>query len=359
MSGSVTPFKRVMAAINLSQVDRVPVVPQITYATSQFLGVKFHKPMFDSVLMARALWAGYERLGYDGIFVGWESSFNLIAESMGCELRIFEDQNPSVVKGVINRPQDLKEVKLPDPEKDGRLPVYLKAIDILKSKARGDVPLISYVPGPLTLSGVLYGLEKLMFDIIKNPGFVHRLSRFTTSASQEFAVAKAIHGADIVVVADPTASTDLISPAMFEDLAFPYIKEVIRAIDEAGAVPSLHICGNTSPILEKMVDTGAKVLELDEKVDLGEAKKRVGMRICLMGNVDTTLLLRGRPADVELKAKDCIDKAASGSGFILSSGCEIPLKTPIDNLRSMVQAAKKYGGYHDYETETGIQRSVL
>jgi len=332
-----------MAAINLSKADRVPVVPQITYATSQLLGIKFHEAMTDAPLMARALWAGYELLKYDGVYVGWESSFNLVAEALGCRLRIVEDGNPSVVEVAIKRPQDLKGVRLPDPERDGRLPVYLKALDILKAKVKGEIPLFSYVPGPLTLSGIIYGTERLMLDLIKNPEFVHELNEITARVSEDFAVAKAEHGANVIVIADPTASTSLISPDMFQEFSLLYLRRVLHAIKGMGAVPSLHICGKTGPILENMAKTEAKVLEVDSPVDLREAKGLVGGRTCLMGNVDTAVLLRGKPHDVELETRDCIKKAADGGGFILSSGCEVPLNTPMDNIKAMVKAAKKYG----------------
>jgi len=334
-----------MATINLTKADRVPVVPQITYATSQLLGIKFHEAMTDASLMTKALWSGYELLKYDGIYVGWESSFNLVAEALGCRLRIVEDGNPSVVEVAVKRPQDLKGIRLPDPERDGRLPVYLKAIDILKAKVKGEIPLFSYVPGPLTLSGIIYGTERLMLDLIKNPEFVHELNEITARVSEDFAVAKAEHGADVIVIADPTASTSLISPGMFQEFSLPYLRRIICAIKGAKAVPSLHICGKTGPILENMANTEAEVLEVDSLVDLGEAKGLVGGRVCLMGNVDTAALLRGKPHDVELETKECINKAADGGGFILSSGCEVPLNTPMENVKAMVEAAKKCGAY--------------
>jgi len=334
-----------MAAVNLSKSDRVPVVPQITYATSKLLGISFREAMTDASLMARALWAGYELLNYDGIYVGWESSFNLVAEALGCRLRIVENGNPSVAEVAVKRPQDLKGIRLPDPERDGRLPVYLNAMDILKAKVKGEIPLFSYVPGPLTLSGIVYGTERLMLDLIKNPGFVHELNGVTARASEDFAVAKAEHGADVIVIADPTASTSLISPGMFQEFSLPYLRRILRAIKGTGAVPSLHICGKTGPILENMANTEAKVIEVDSLVDLGEAKGLVGGRACLMGNVDTAVLLRGKPHDIELETRECIKKAADDGGFILSSGCEVPLNTPMDNVKAMVGAAKKYGAF--------------
>ncbi len=338
-------FQRVMAAVALSKGDRVPVVPQVTYTTSRLIGVKFSEPMTDPWLMAQALLKGYRVIGYDGIYVGWESSFNLMAEAMGCRLRMVEDDNPSVAQGVVHEPRDLGKVKLPNPEVDGRLPVYLEAIDHVKADVKGEAALFSYVPGPLTLSGLLYSVEKLMLDIIENPCFIHELNRVSAEASKAFAVAKAERGVDVVVIADPMASAGLLSPHMFQEFSLPYLKVVTSAIIKNGAIPSLHICGKTEPILEKMLNSGARILEVDRLVSLSEAKKRVGERVCLMGNVGTDTLLTGSPADVELEAKRCIEDAGSG-GFILSSGCEVPLNAPVENIGSMVEAARKYGVYY-------------
>lgn len=345
MSDCTTSLERVLAAVELSKRDRVPVIPQVTYATSQLLGLKFYEPMFDASLMAKALFEGYKRFGYDGIYVGWESSFNLMAEAMGCKLRIVEDANPSIDERIVNSRKDVENIVLPYPEKDGRLPIYLEAIDLLKLTVEERVPLLSYVPGPFTLSGVLYGVDSLMLDILRNPDFIHELNTFTTLASKRFAEAKINHGVDVVVVADPTSSTSLISPDMFEEFSLPYLKEVILSINEVEAIPSIHICGKTDLILEKMADTKAKIIEVDSMIDLNEAKKRVGDKTCLMGNVDTSTLLSGNPSDVEKEVKDCIYQVGEEGGFILSSGCEVPLNTPIENIKAMVHATKAHGVY--------------
>jgi uroporphyrinogen decarboxylase len=260
-------------------------------------------------------------------------------------LRIVEDANPSIDERIVNSRKDLQNIVIPDPEKDGRLPTYLEAIDLLKLKVEEKIPLLSYVPGPFTLSGVLYGVDSLMLDILRNPDFIHELNTFTTLASKRFAEAKINHGVDIVVVADPTSSTNLISPDMFEEFSLPYLKEVILSINEVEAIPSIHICGKTDLILEKMADTKAKIIEVDSMINLNEAKKRIGDKTCLMGNVDTSTLLSGNPSDVEKEVKNCIYQVGEDGGFILSSGCEVPLNTPIKNIKTMVHATKIHGVY--------------
>jgi len=343
---TLTAFQRVMAAIEMKELDYVPVVPIITYTTAQLIGIQFSEALHSAEKMAKALIAGYKSGGYDGIYVGWESSFNLVAEAMGCKLQIQPHTVAFVKDRVIKEPNDLDKIKVPDPERDGRLPLHLKAIELVREKIGRDVPIFKYVPGPLTLASVLRGQDQLLMELVRNPDFVYDILKPASESSKRYGVATVEHGADIAVVADPIASSSVISPMMFDQFAFSPIKEVLKSISDVGGIPSLHICGNTMPILERMVDTGARMIELDYQVDLTFAKDMVGENSCIQGNIDPVgILLNGKPMDVERKAKECIEKAAKGGGFILSSGCEIPLNAPFENVKAMVSAAKKYGQY--------------
>ena len=342
----LSPFQRVMAAIELKEPDYVPVVPMITYTTAQLIGIQFSEALYSAEKMAKALIAGYKSAGYDGIYVGWESSFNLMAEAMGCKLQIQPNSVAFVKDRVIKEPSDLDKIEVADPERDGRLPIHLKAIELVREKIGRDVPIFKYVPGPLTLASVLRGQDQLLMELVKNPDFVYDILKPASESSKRYGAATVEHGADIAVVADPIASSSVISPKMFDQFAFSPIKDVLKSISDVGGIPSLHICGNTIPILEWMVDTGAHIIELDYQVDLTFAKDMVGERVCVQGNIDPVgILLNGKPSDVERKARECIEKAAKGGGFILSSGCEVPLNAPFENVKAMVSAAKKYGRY--------------
>jgi uroporphyrinogen decarboxylase len=343
---SLSSFDRIRSAIGLVESDRVPVMPQITYACGKIVRLKFSEALTNPEKMAKALIAGYREIGYDGIYAGWESSFNLMAEAMGCRMRIPEDGVPSIEDNIVKQASDVDKVKIPDPTRDGRLPIHLKATRIIREAINKSAPIFSYVPGPLTLSGILRKTDALMMDLIKNAKLVHDLNRLSLEASKAYSLAKIDSGADIIVAGDPTSSTTVISPKMFEQFALPYLKELFNCVSKGGAVPSLHICGQTTPILEKMVETGAKILELDYEVGLREAKSRVGSRVCIQGNVNPTgALLRGTAADVLSESKKCISDAAAGGGYILSTGCEVPYEAKIANVKALVKAAKDFGRY--------------
>ncbi|MFW9983738.1 MAG: MtaA/CmuA family methyltransferase [Candidatus Odinarchaeota archaeon] len=342
----LTPYERVMMVINGKIPDRVPVIPQITYTTAQLTGVGLVEALHSPEKTAEALLAGQRELGYDAIYAGWESSFNLLAEAMGCTMRFPEDSVPQVAEHVVKTPGDLDHLEIPDPFKSGRLPIHMKMLHLLKEEVKDQVPLFAYTPGPFTLAGQLGGINPLMMATIQDPEFVHAITNITLQASIRYALANIEAGVDVIVTADPTASGSLISSTTFKTFAAPLITEIVSAVTKAGAISALHICGKTTPILEQMAATGVKVVELDHLVSLTEAKQRIGEQVILMGNLDPTeLLLSGTSNQVEAASKSCIESVGADGRYILSSGCEIPPQAPLDNIRAMVTAAQKYGQF--------------
>lgn len=340
-----TAFERVMAAVELNVPDRVPVVPQITYTTAHLTGIKLVEAMYDSKKMADALLAGYKKFKYDGICVGWESSFNLVAEAIGCKLKVSEDGIPSVSEQLVKSKSDLDKIKPIDPRKSGRLHIHLEAIELVKKKV-DDVPIFSYVPGPLTLAGLLRGTEKFLMEIITDKRFVHELVKKACEISEGFAVEKIRSGADVIVIADPTASGSIISKDMFLEFSLPYIRKIIKTIESENTIPSVHICGNTSAFLDEMTKSGARIFEVDHAVDLRKAKGVFNGKLCLEGNINPSGgFLLGTKEDIEKEVKNCIESAAEGGGYILSTGCEVGYKTPLENIKTLVDSAKRFGKY--------------
>ena len=118
---------------------------------------------------------------------------------------------------------------------------------------------------------------------------------------------------------------------------------MIQAWKEYGAKTLLHICGDSTKVLDLYAKTGADVIEVDHKVDLETAKRVIGDRACVIGNVDpVTVLLQGTPERVRAAADECLAAAAGGGSYILGSGCIVPRITPLENVRAMVEAVREY-----------------
>lgn len=175
---------------------------------------------------------------------------------------------------------------------------------------------------------------------------IFELMEMTTEALIQFAKAEFEMGANIVQCGDSLASLDVISPQMYKKYVFPYEKKFFEAMkpykEKYDGLTLLHICGNTAEIMDLLVQTGTDILEVDYKVDLMHYKQHISNGVCLMGNLNPAgALLAGTPQDVEKEAIDCIKNAAAEGGFILGSGCEVAIDTPIENMKAMVRVARE------------------
>ena len=94
-----------------------------------------------------------------------------------------------------------------------------------------------------------------------------------------------------------------------------------------------------------MVETGAAAISVDEPTNLSTAVEAARGKAVVIGNVNTSLFFLSRKDEMEKAIKNCIDIAASNSGFILASGCEVPGIAPPEKIQWFMDAARKYGKY--------------
>ena len=326
----------VYKAFELEELEKIPVIPQITYGTASWEGITIGQGLGNHEKQAEALINGQKKCGYDGIYCGWEGSFVLLANALGSDLNRYEDQTPSVKAPIINEDVGPGSLSLSGLKDKGLIPSNLQLIKIVKNKAP-DIPILSYIPGPFTQAGLLFDFNKYMLYIFRKTELVKKAVEFCTEATIKLAELKIEAGADILTMADPTASCDIIPPKKFKELSLPYLQQVFDALKDKVKL-GLHICGRTLPILEDMTMSGADFLEIDSKNDLSEVMGKVGGKICISGNVDTSNLLMNELKEIESEIKDCVKKGGK-KGFILSSGCEVTNGTSIENVKKMVELA--------------------
>lgn len=217
---------------------------------------------------------------------------------------------------------------------------------ILVEELGREAPIGFVIGGPMSTAYSLRGAEALMKDLYLNPEFVENLLDLCVRSAIPFLKEVAKRGAGILIV-DPVSSGSLISPGLFRKFSLPYLKKMIGEISGFSSPPVLHICGDTRKVLKDMADTGAGGLSLDNAVDLAEAKDQVGAEVLLIGNVrPAATMYLGTPELVEENVRECLKKAYdSPKGFLLALGCELPIKTPPENVHTLVNAARKYGRY--------------
>jgi MtaA/CmuA family methyltransferase len=217
----------------------------------------------------------------------------------------------------------------------------LEAVRLLRERVGDDVPVMGWVEGAFALASVLRGDTNLLLDIHDRPEWLRGLLDRLVEVGVAFARAQVAAGAHVVGLGDSMGS--LVSPRQYREFVLPYEQRVFAAVREAGAIPRLHICGDTRHLLADMARSGAAIVDLDWMVDLGRAAEAFGPEgPAPCGNFDpVAVMLQGTPADVEAAVGACA--AAGGPRHFSAAGCEVPDGTPEANLLAHARALRELG----------------
>ena len=341
----MTPMERVLAAASVREPDRVPVLPFDEPFQADLAGYTLTQTRSNTEKHVQAQLNTLRTLGYDGVF-GLGFIQGTIDLSMAPNVRL-DDGMPSIVEPyLIQNYQDVEKLKPPKPSQDIRQLHIIEVVRKLKKTVGIEVPVIARKSTPFEITCMLRGSKNVYMDMRQRPEFVHEILEKVTEADIMLGKELIEAGGDIIMCFDPTASGSCISRKDYATFALPYTQRVNKAMKKVGAKAILfHICGDTSDRLDLLAETGANILSLDQ-VDLATAKEQIGMKVCLMGNIDlVNVLYRGTPQDVERAAIGCIKKAAKGGGFILAGSCAISRGTPAENVAAMSRTAKEFGTY--------------
>jgi uroporphyrinogen decarboxylase len=340
----LTPRERAKAISEGKPADRILCLPMVAISAAYLIGKTIKEFQTDPEVMAESHIAAYKRFKYDS--VGLSTNCSVLAEAMGAKLDYPEDDAANSIEPLVNCREDLSKVKDIDPEKDGKLWVLYKAFEIVNKEIGHEVPISISVSGPFTTAATLRGVEAFARDMYADPELCHTLLRKATDNLKRHIKAIVAHGADIGAIADPLASGSVISPKMFKQFAFPYIKELVDFIHGFNRGAALHICGKTEKLLELMVETGADTISID-KVDLKLVKETIAGRATIVGNVDTTNeMLHGPVEKIHEVCREYIDLMKDYNGlYILATSCDVPPKAPFEYVQAMMDVARSYGLY--------------
>lgn len=333
--------ERVLRALIFQKSDRVPVIPFIITFAAKYGGFRFVEYATNPNILAQCQIAVAKRFKIDAVYVDSDPIIEI--EAMGARIRYPEDESPSVLEPKVRNLNDVRSLALPDSERDGRFPVWLNAIRILKERVGSEFAVFANINGPFQAAAQLLGMLEAAKAMRRSPDVLFELLNLTTQTIINFMKAEIKAGADAIILGDPMSSTSVISPQEFARFSLPYIQQVVH---QAGEIPIiLHICGDTTRIIDKMVETGSRYLELDWSLDLAQIRMKYGNTIGLIGNINPTLLLTGTTDAVEENCRKAIAAAGLTGSYILGTGCELPKDTPHSNLDMMITAAEKYGKY--------------
>lgn len=331
--------ERILTALRMQEPDRVPVFPIAHYFSAKVAGISIKNFAQNGDKMASAVLSGYERFGWDGIQLGCDIAVE--GEALGGTAVFPEDAPPHLTHFVLETPEKLKNLKVPNPLKDGRMPVVVRATEVCVKEVDKEIFIQPFTVCPMTCAGQLRGVDTILMDIIDRPEFVEELLDFCSEVVLEYGKALIDAGAHSILLGAALCSPSFSPPSFYRDKILPRHQRLIVTLKEYGAGPILlHICGNIKSILPYMLQSGADIFDIDWQVDIGEAKQTAAGKVTLRGNLDpSAVLLQGTSEQVYQKSVEVIKAASSGGGLILGSGCDVPPGTPFENMEAMIKAA--------------------
>ncbi len=346
--------QRAVEAMYGRMPDRVPCVPLIDNSYSApVMGVPVSQCFLDPVSHAESLVACLERHPtIDGVSINLCLADEIILERReqadgyivkttgGTTWMIPYNDVGSVLHREITSFDDPR-LESEDPLKAG---IY-RTLQAIPADIRRRYLINAGVTGPFSQVCFLMGLERVMLATIDDPAGLHRAIEKRLPLALQWIEEMAALDPGCIWIGEGLASSSLISPKTYREFVLPYEKALAEKIHQVGLPSVLHICGKLNPALDLIPETHINCLEADWQVDLAKAKARIGDRVCLKGNLNTTTLVSSGPAEIYEISRQAIEAASAGGGFILSSGCALGRDTPPENVEAMAQAALDYGQY--------------
>ena len=347
---AMTCRERITAAMNKENLDRPPVAvftQSATVAQMDAVGAAWPEAHKDPTLMAKLAAA-------QNTFNGTEcyrTCFCLTAEAerLGCSVSVEKKTDAPMMKshpfhfdpmsGEYADPSELMPIE--DYLKGGRVATILKSCEILRKDYDSEnVPIVAGNTGPFTLTGHLVNTENIIFGMMMDPAQVDKWVAGVTPYVTKYCQALIDAGADIIQMSEPSGSTDMLAPDMFQEAAGIAVGKSL-GITKGGLGNILHICGDTTPILDQMASIGGQVkgISIEEKVDSYKAVEMVGSKTVLVGNVGSVQPLFTGTAE---ETREGTLKSCKAGFDIISSGCGIATGTPNENYNMMVETVKNF-----------------
>jgi MtaA/CmuA family methyltransferase len=337
---TLTPKERLLRALRQEETDRPPVVctggmmNAAIVEIMQATGLTLPEAHFDAAKMSALAQAVQERTGFEN--VGVPFCMTVEAELLGgeidhgtlaCEPKIAREPFSSVAK------VEYKDVSAL--ARCGRMRVVANAARQI-AQAKPDVPVIASLTGPISTAASIVDPMTFYKELRKDPAGADRVLDYVTRLLAEFAgELLGQGGATAIAVGDPSATGEILGPAMFERYAVRYLNQLADHVHELGYPFIIHICGDLKRVKGLLPQLRCDALSTDAMINL-PALKAEFPQITTMGNLSTFALQWSAPDKIAAMTRHLV---ADGID-IISPACGLSTSTQLTSIRALTDTVK-------------------
>jgi len=378
MPNTMTPKQRMALAIRRREVDRVPVMCQMSIG-HMLLQTGFSPMEFwlSAEVFAEGLLLLRDLYGFDGILISlhghspdWQRRVRRMERVGDEEVVWWKDGGRTVFsRDDLPRHYGIKHKPVLDPvefdplfvpEALDYIPVSqglhfpvdpdhpYDVFDLVIAKCGDRFSIHGEVTSPFDYFLDFFGFSNALVNLLEAPQVCAEMLQRLTEGVTRIALGQVEKGIDALKISSPFAGSGFISPHLYRRFVLPYESRVIAAVQSRGVPAYLHTCGAINDRLEMMVEGGTSGLECLDPPPLGdvslkEAKARIGEKVFIKGNIDPVhVLLSGGLSDVKADAVHRLEIGKPGGGYILSSACSIAPYTPRENVQALLRVVEEW-----------------
>lgn len=272
-----------------------------------------------------------------------------IPDAMGLGLYFSEGEGPRF-KSPVRTAQDVAALGVPDPEKELRY--VMDAVRLIRRELDGRVPLIGFAGSPWTLATYMVEgagtkefahVKRMLFD---EPKVMHQLLDVLARSVAEYLNAQIAAGAQAVMVFDTWGG--VLTPRDYKEFSLRYMERIVQGLTrehEGHRVPVILFTKNGGQWLEAMAETGCDALGIDWTTDLADARRRVGDKVALQGNMDPSVLYAS-PARIRTEVETILTSYGPGNGHVFNLGHGIHQHVKPEHAAAFVEAVHELSARH-------------
>ncbi len=256
--------------------------------------------------------------------------------AFGARIEYLAEGVPRCLDQIVKTIEDVKRLPVPDVAKCERTLDRIKGAYYYQELLKGTVPVSGWIEGPLAEACDLAGVNEMLINLMIDMDFSNFLMDKCMITAKAFAKAQIEAGCEIMGIGDAICSQ--IDKETYDLLVKERHIELISFIHHCGASVKLHICGNTSHLLESLGELNADVIDLDWHVDLDHAREILGNNVILGGNINPVIIQDKTEDEIYELSRDLVERHKNEK-YILAAGCEITVLTPPENILAMRKAS--------------------
>ncbi|MER0170022.1 MAG: uroporphyrinogen decarboxylase [Nitrosomonas sp.] len=264
-----------------------------------------------------------------------------IPDAMGLGLYFAQGEGP-MFKHPLREEKEIRALKVPDPNTDLRY--VMDAVSEIRKALDNRVPLIGFSGSPFTLACYMVegrgGTEfrEIKTMLYQRPELLHHILDVNAKAVIAYLNAQIESGAQTVMIFDTWGGA--LSHSAYKEFSLRYIQQIIAGLKrehDGVRIPSIVFTKGGGLWLEAIADIGCDAVGLDWTIDIGDARRRVGNKVALQGNLDPSVLFAS-PEVITAEVAKILASYGNGSGHVFNLGHGISQFTPPENAAALVDA---------------------